>query len=145
MGAIAFQKGLGVTHSFAHALSAVADLHHGLANGLMIEHALRFNLEAAPEKFRVMAQTIGLEEATGEAFLRWLGDVKRRIGIPGGPVEAGVSAAEVDRLADLAFADSCHLNNPRPCSAEDIRRIWREAFAATATVTTAPRHGGTEA
>lgn len=37
MGAIAFQKGLGITHSFAHALSAVADLHHGLANGLMIE------------------------------------------------------------------------------------------------------------
>jgi alcohol dehydrogenase class IV len=129
MGAIAFQKGLGVTHSFAHALSAVADLHHGLANGLMIEHALRFNLEAAPEKFRVMAQTVGLEEPTGEAFLRWLRELKRRIGIPSGPLEAGVSAAEMDRLAELAFADSCHVNNPRPCSAEDIRRIWSEAFA----------------
>jgi alcohol dehydrogenase class IV len=129
MGAIAFQKGLGVTHSFAHALSAVADLHHGLANGLMIEHALRFNLEAAPEKFRVMAQAVGLEETTGEAFLRWLGELKRRIGIPGGPAEAGVSAADMDRLADLAFADSCHLNNPRPCSADDMRRILSEAFA----------------
>jgi alcohol dehydrogenase class IV len=129
MGAIAFQKGLGITHSFAHALSAVADLHHGLANGLMIEHALRFNLEAAPEKFKVMAQTIGLAEPTGEAFLRWLGELKRRIGIPRGPAEAGVSAAERDRLSELAFADTCHLNNPRPCTAEDFRRIWGEAFA----------------
>ncbi|HET8647192.1 MAG TPA: iron-containing alcohol dehydrogenase [Vicinamibacteria bacterium] len=132
MGAIAFQKGLGLTHSFAHALSAVADLHHGLANGLMIEHALRFNLEAAPEKFRIMAQTIGLAEPTGEAFLRWLGDLKRRIGIPSGPLEAGVSAGEMDRLCELAFADSCHLNNPRPCSAEDFRRLWGEAFAVGA-------------
>jgi alcohol dehydrogenase class IV len=132
MGAIAFQKGLGVTHSFAHALSAVADLHHGLANGLMIEHALRFNLEAAREKFRVMAQTIGLPDPTGEAFLGWLRELKRRIGIPSGPGEAGVSAAEMGRLAELAFADSCHLNNPRPCTAEDIRRLWAEAFAATA-------------
>jgi alcohol dehydrogenase class IV len=129
MGAIAFQKGLGLTHSFAHALSAVADLHHGLANGLMIEHALRFNLEAAPQKFRVMAQTIGLSEGTGEAFLNWLHDLKRRIGIPSGPAQAGVDAGEIDRLSALAFADSCHLNNPRPCTAEDVRRLWTQAFA----------------
>lgn len=129
MGAIAFQKGLGLTHSFAHALSAVADLHHGLANGLMIEHALRFNLEAVPDKFRVMAQTIGLSDGGGEAFLNWLHDLKRRIGIPGGPAEAGVDARELDRLADLAFADTCHLNNPRPCTSDDVRRLWTQAFA----------------
>jgi len=129
MGAIAFQKGLGLTHSFAHALSAVADLHHGLANGLMIEHALRFNLDAVPAKFRVMAQTIGLADGSGEAFLNWLHDLKRRIGIPPGPAQAGVDAGEIDRLSALAFADSCHLNNPRPCTADDVRRLWTQAFA----------------
>ena len=44
MGAIAFQKDLGAVHSCAHALSTVADLHHGLANGIMIDHVMRFNL-----------------------------------------------------------------------------------------------------
>ena len=43
MGAIAFQKDLGAVHSCAHALSTVADLHHGLANGIMIDHVMRFN------------------------------------------------------------------------------------------------------
>jgi hypothetical protein len=37
MGAIAFQKDLGAVHSCAHALGAVCDLHHGLANALMID------------------------------------------------------------------------------------------------------------
>jgi alcohol dehydrogenase class IV len=47
MGAIAFQKDLGAVHSCAHALSTVADLHHGLANGIMIDHVMRFNLPSA--------------------------------------------------------------------------------------------------
>ena len=63
MGAIAFQKGLGLIHSCAHALSTVADLHHGYANGVMIDHALRFNLAASAEKFARMAQIVGLEDA----------------------------------------------------------------------------------
>src|SRR5205823_13739176 len=50
MGAIAFQKDLGAVHSCAHALSTVADLHHGLANGIMIDHVMRFNLPAAAKK-----------------------------------------------------------------------------------------------
>jgi alcohol dehydrogenase class IV len=50
MGAIAFQKDLGAVHSCAHALSTVADLHHGLANGIMIDHVMRFNLSAAARK-----------------------------------------------------------------------------------------------
>ena len=128
MGAIAFQKGLGVVHSCAHALSTVADLHHGFANGLMIEPALRFNLSAVPERFRIMAQAVGLD-GDGAAFLRWLADLKQRIGIPRGPAEAGVKPEERGRLAELAFADTCHLNNPRPCTPEDFRRLWDEAFA----------------
>ena len=132
MGAIAFQKGLGVVHSCAHALSTVADLHHGFANGLMIEPALRFNLEAVPERFRILAQTVG-RDGDGEAFIGWLAELKERIGIPRGPAEAGVKPGERGRLAELAFADTCHLNNPRPCTPEDFRRLWDEAFAGAPT------------
>jgi hypothetical protein len=134
MGAIAFQKGLGVVHSCAHALSTVADLHHGFANALMIEHGLRFNLPAAPERFRILSQAVGLA-GDGDAFLGWLSELKQRIGIPRGPAEAGVRAVELARLSELAFADTCHLNNPRPCTVEDIRGLWAEAFGAAATGT----------
>jgi alcohol dehydrogenase class IV len=129
MGAIAFQKGLGIVHSLAHALSTVADLHHGFANGVMIDRALRFNLESSAEKFKRMAQTVGLADESGEAFLRWLGEIKQRIGIPADLKAAGVDRGQLDRLSRLAFEDTCHLNNPRPVREDDFRRIYAEAFA----------------
>src|SRR5438552_3692538 len=129
MGAIAFQKGLGLVHSCAHALSTVADLHHGLANGVMIDRALRFNLESSARKFERMAQAVGLEDATGEGFLGWLRELKARIGIPANLQAAGVDRAELDRLSLLAFQDTCHLNNPRPVRQDDFKRIYMESFA----------------
>ncbi len=129
MGAIAFQKGLGLVHSCAHALSTVADFHHGLANGVMIDRALAFNLETSADKFARMAEVVGLETHTGEAFLAWLRALKARIGIPENLRAAGVDRAELDRLSLLAFQDTCHLNNPRPCRQEDFRKIYAEAFA----------------
>ncbi|HET6898819.1 MAG TPA: iron-containing alcohol dehydrogenase [Vicinamibacteria bacterium] len=129
MGAIAFQKGLGLVHSCAHALSTVADLHHGFANGVMIDSALRFNLESSEEKFVRMAQVVGIDDTTGEGFLRWLRELKARIGIPAGLKAAGVDRGELERLSRLAFQDSCHQNNPRPCREDDFRQIYTAAFA----------------
>ena len=129
MGAIAFQKGLGLVHSCAHALSTVADLHHGFANGVMIDSALRFNLDSSAEKFVRMAQVVGIEDETGEGFLRWLREIKARIGIPAGLKAAGVDRRELERLSRLAFQDSCHQNNPRPCREDDFRQIYTAAFA----------------
>jgi hypothetical protein len=128
MGAIAFQKGLGLVHSCAHALGTVADLHHGLANGLMIDHALPWNAEAAGERFARMAGTVGLSNHTAAAFLGFLTDLKKRIGIPASLREAGVKEEQLATLTDVAFADSCHQNNPRPCTRETFAQIFGGAF-----------------
>jgi alcohol dehydrogenase class IV len=128
MGAVAFQKGLGLTHSCAHALSTVADLHHGLANGIMIDHALRFNVPAVPDRFRILAQAAQTRNDRAEDFIDWLSRLKIKLEIPGGLTEAGVTPEAIDRLSALAHADGCHLNNPRPCSREDFRRIYQEAL-----------------
>jgi len=127
MGAIAFQKGLGLTHSCAHALSTVSDLHHGLANGLIINHALPHNISAAPDRFKNMASTLGLQDQSGKGFIRWLENLKMDIGIPNRLSDAGVSKDLIVPLSALAFQDSCHLSNPRECKQEDFIRIFTEA------------------
>ena len=69
MGAIAFQKDLGAVHSCAHALGAVCDLHHGLANALMIDTVLRLNLEAVPDEVRRARARRRRRRGGGAAFV----------------------------------------------------------------------------
>jgi alcohol dehydrogenase class IV len=139
MGAIAFQKDLGAVHSCAHALSTVADLHHGLANGIMIDHVMRFNLPAATEKLAELARVAhvpggdhGSDEARANAFVAWLGQLKADLGIPARLSQyraaRRVSDADIPRLVEIAIADTCHQTNPRPCAADDFRRIFAAAM-----------------
>ena len=69
MGAVAFQKGLGVVHSLAHPLSSLLDTHHGLANAVNIPYGMEFNIEGFEDKFKRIARTLELKEETGEAVV----------------------------------------------------------------------------
>jgi hypothetical protein len=129
MGAVAFQKGLGVTHSLAHALGTVCDLHHGLANGIMIPYAMTFNQQAVPQRLADLAVSVGAQPATGEGFVRWLEALRTEIGIPVNLPAAGVDRGHFDRLVEIAVADSCHQNNPRSCEPADFREMFTRAFA----------------
>ena len=124
MGAIAFQKDLGAVHSCAHALGTVVDMHHGLANGIMIDHVMRFNLDAAGAKMAELARVCGAG-STGEDLVRWLTDLKARIGIPAKLGEKGVKAEHVPQLVRIAVDDICHQTNPKPCKAADFESIFR--------------------
>jgi len=126
MGAIAFQKDLGAVHSCAHALGTVCDLHHGLANALMIEPVMRFNQEAVPEKFAELAHVVGAASADG--FVPWLGALKSRIGIPAGLGAAGVKREQIPALVAIAERDICHQTNPRPCTAADFTKFFEQAL-----------------
>jgi alcohol dehydrogenase class IV len=127
MGAIAFQKDLGAVHSCAHALGAVCDLHHGLANALMIDTVLAWNREAVPEKFEELAHVCRVSGG-GEQFVPWLRALKARVGITGGLSERGVRREQITRLVDIAMADICHQTNPRPVSAADFERLFLQAM-----------------
>ena len=127
MGAIAFQKDLGAVHSCAHALGAVCDLHHGLANALMIDTVLAWNHAAAPEKFDELAHVCKVAGG-GQAFVPWLRQLKTRIGIIGTLAVHGVRAEQIPRLVEIAAADICHQTNPRPCTPADFQRLFEEAL-----------------
>ncbi|NJL45383.1 MAG: iron-containing alcohol dehydrogenase [Leptolyngbyaceae cyanobacterium SM2_3_12] len=128
MGAIAFQKGLGVTHSCAHALSTVYDMHHGLANGVMLPAAMRFNLAAAPEAFLRLARVVEPTATDGLPFLRWLLNLSGAIGMPSSLGDLGVPLEGIGDLVAVAIQDGCHLLNPRPVAEADIYAIYQDAF-----------------
>lgn len=128
MGAVAFQKGLGVVHSLAHPLSSLLDTHHGLANAVNLPYGMRFNIAGSEEKFRQMARKWEIPEENGEGLVSRLFKLNERIGIPSRLREIGVLEEHLDRLADLAIDDFAHPNNPKPVSRADFRALYAEAW-----------------
>jgi hypothetical protein len=127
MGAIAFQKDLGAVHSCAHALGAVCDLHHGLANALMIDTVMAWNQDAVPAKFEELAHVCKVAGG-GAAFVPWLKALKTSVGITGGLAAHGVKPEHLPRLVEIATQDICHQTNPRPCTAADFERLFKAAM-----------------
>lgn len=128
MGAIAFQKGLGVVHSLAHPLSSLLDMHHGLANAVNIPYGMEFNIEGCEDKFSIIARNLELRERSGKAVVSYLFNLNTAIGIPHRLRDIGVKQEHIEPLADLAIADFAHPNNPKPVSRDDFRALYQKAF-----------------
>src|SRR6478736_7786438 len=128
MGAIAFQKGLGVVHSLAHPLSSLLDTHHGLANAVNIPYGMEFNIKGFEDKFKRIARTLELKEETGEAVVKYLFDLNSKINIPHKLRDIGVKQEHVEPLANLAIADFAHPNNPKPVTHEDFKQLYQKAL-----------------
>jgi alcohol dehydrogenase class IV len=128
MGAVAFQKGLGVVHSLAHPLSSLLDTHHGLANAVNLPYGMRYNISGSEDKFRKIASAMELEEQTGEAVVERLFELNGQLGLPLRLRDIGVTADHVDVLSGLAVADFCHPSNPKAVGREDFETLYREAW-----------------
>jgi len=123
MGAIAFQKGLGATHSLAHPLSSDCGMHHGTANAVMLPFVLEFNQPyAAPRLAELAAQFSGGDVA------QQVRELNLRVGIAPRLRDYGVTEESLPALADKAIQDGCHQLNPRPCTREDLLVLYRAAF-----------------
>ena len=122
MGAIAFQKGLGATHSLAHPLSSEFKMHHGTSNAVLLPAVLEYNRESVPDRFSRLEQELGCDPIVRIRELNSLCEIATRLrdyGIPGDALPA---------LAAKAFEDACHLLNPRPCTQEDLLALYRAAW-----------------
>ncbi len=128
MGAVAFQKGLGVVHSLAHPLSSLLDTHHGLANAVNIPYGMQFNIEGFEHKFKRIARTLELKKENGEGVIEYLHDLNSKINIPKTLGDIGVKQEHIETLADLAIADFAHPNNPKPVTREDFKQLYLNAL-----------------
>jgi hypothetical protein len=127
-GAMVFQKGLGAVHALSHPTGGLKGyrLHHGTLNAVYLPAVLRFNAPAVGEKYKRIAQVLGLpaSEGTAEGVANAVVALNERLGIPKGLGAMGLKHAEADRIADGALGDHCHLSTPRqPTKAQYIELI----------------------
>jgi alcohol dehydrogenase class IV len=134
MGAIAFQKDLGATHSLAHPLSTVCGMHHGLANALCLPHVMRFNSQHKPGLYRrvgVACDLDVLETSPAEAdrvTIEFITKFLAEIGIPTGLRKHNVTETHIAQMVEQAYDDPCHKTNAVPCTKQDLQLLYYAAL-----------------
>ena len=132
-GAIAFQKNLGACHALAHPLSAVAGLHHGLANALMLPHVIEYNLEVVASRYAAIDTALngpkeGSTESRAQHCLKSIEQLLDRLKLPRRLSEVGVEESQFEKMVPQALADACAPGNPRELTEEAAYQLYRAAF-----------------
>lgn len=122
-GAMAFQKGLGAVHALTHPLGAIRELnlHHGTLNAVLMPEVLRFNRPAIGAKWDELAKRMGGDPAEQCAALN------RRLGMPSGLAEMGVTSEMMEKVSQDALKDHCHATNPRHATQRDYLHILQRS------------------
>ena len=124
--------GLGIVHSMAHALGAVYDTPHGVANAILLPTVMEFNADATGEKYRDIAKAMGVqgtENMSQEEYRKAAVDAVRKlaadVGIPK-DLKGIAKEEDVRFLSESAVADACAPGNPKEATLEDIEMLYRK-------------------
>ncbi len=147
---------LGVSHSLAHKLGAFHHVPHGVANALVLNEIMKFNIAEAPtkmgtfsqyqyphtlERYAEVGRFLGLtgkdDMAIFNKLLKKIDELKESIGIPTTIKEwferTGCSTeekflAQLDDMALQAFDDQCTGANPRYPLISEMKEMYLRAF-----------------
>ena len=122
--------GLGIVHSMAHALGAVYDTPHGVANAILLPTVMEYNAPCTGTKYKDIAIAMGVEgvenmsqEEYRKAAVAAVKKLSADVGIPA-DLKAIVKAEDVDFLAQSAMDDACRPGNPKDPTFEDIKNLY---------------------
>ncbi len=134
MGAVAFQKDLGVVHSLAHPLSTLCGMHHGLANALCLLAGMRFCAARKPGLYRRIGIACGLEimkcpdAEADQRTIAFVAEFLAGLGLNAKLRDHGVNPEQLDALVAQAVDDPCHRTNAVPVTADDLRQLYSDVL-----------------
>ena len=123
--------GLGIVHSMAHALGAVYDTPHGVANAILLPTVMEYNADATGEKYRDIAKAMGVEGTetmSQEEYRKAAVDAVRKLAADVGilkDLKAIVKEEDIRFLSESAAADACAPGNPKEATVDDIEKLYR--------------------
>ena len=123
------QSMLGAAHACANPLTARYDIPHGVALAMVLPHVVRWNAEAAGDRYAQMLT--GAEGPAGPpaaVLATRLEQLAQAGGLQTRLSEAGVPPSELTSLASLAAQQWTGTFNPRPFDAEGALEIYRAAL-----------------
>ncbi len=126
---------MGLHHGLCHVLGGTAKIPHGVANSIVLPHAIRFNADATAPQLLPAAEAMGIpvkEDHPTAAIERMRQAIHELIGsmnLPQRLRDAGLSESDLPQLAQIAFQNRTVQNNPKPITeVSQIERILEAAW-----------------
>ena len=126
---------LGLVHAMAHSIGAIRGVPHGLANGIILPHVMRFNTEEVPELLTDIAEAMGVDtrgkapKDAAEAGVKRLEELMDEIGHPKKLSDVGVTEEDISMASELAMSDGSIVYNPRMIlDQEEVLSVFEDAY-----------------
>ncbi|NJP36177.1 iron-containing alcohol dehydrogenase [Alkalicoccus luteus] len=125
---------LGAVHAISHAIGGRLSLAHGDINSILLPHVMNFNRIAAPERFKQIAEQMGITTAhrTADECALLAVELVTKLGAdvraPQRLADIGVEREDFSVIADMAMEDACMVTNPRDITKQDVLDILHEAY-----------------
>ncbi len=126
--------GLGLVHGMAHPMGSLFDVPHGVANALLLPTLMEYNMPECIDKYPRIAEAMGVDikgmtpQEASQAAVDAVRALAIRVGIPQHLSDLGIKESDIPALAEQAIADVCTPGNPRECSLEDIKALYRQVL-----------------
>ena len=125
---------LGAVHAMSHSLGGFLDLPHGLCNAMLLEHVIDFNYSEATDRFKVVAETMGIDTRglttpqIKQHLMQHVIALKAEVGLTQKLAAYGVNVSDIPTLSEKALRDPCIVTNPRKSSQRDVEVVYEEAL-----------------
>ena len=133
-GLVLAGAGMGVHHGLCHVLGGRYNAPHGVLNGIILPHAMRFNLPIAGKAYRELAPLLHVrvsgagDTALGEKVCQATAEFIRGLGLPQRLWDLGIPKTDLPSIAQEAMESKSVRANPRPVSVRDALEILEAAW-----------------
>ena len=117
---------MGVHHGLSQLVGGRTGIAHGLANAVLLAHAIRFNA-GDPALYEPLAK-IGVALGDPDDPAGAVDRLRERIGLPGQLSDAGMTDEDIDAVVRMVQTSPAIKGNPRAVSEDDARGILEAAF-----------------
>jgi alcohol dehydrogenase len=136
MAGMAFTNAMvGLVHAMAHSVGARFGVPHGVANAILLPHCMRYNIDACPDRYALVAEAMGVrkpgmsDQETSEAAVKAIEKLTKKIGLPGRLREVDVPKEGLKDCAELSLSDGSIVYNPKPVyEAEEVLKVYEAAW-----------------
>jgi maleylacetate reductase len=116
---------MGVHHGLSQLVGGRTGIPHGLANAVILAHAIRFNADAVGSVIEGLAAAFGRTDGDAAGAVD---DLRARIGLPARLSECGVTREDLEAVVGLSTGNANIGKNPKKVSESDARAILEGAY-----------------